>query len=37
LAEAEVEYADVRTASIYVSFEVVEGNQFISNGSKLII
>ncbi|WP_027123992.1 isoleucine--tRNA ligase [Mycoplasmoides pirum] len=38
LADAEVEYADVKASSIYVSFNVVESNsQKIQNQTKLLI
>ncbi len=37
LAEAEIEYADIKAPSIYISFEVVEGNSKIGKGDKLVI
>ncbi len=37
LAEAEVEYHDYRSPSIYVSFDVSKGNKTIQVGEKLII
>lgn len=37
LAEAEIEYKDKRSASIYVAFPVVEGNEILKNGDKVII
>lgn len=37
LAEAEIEYQDVRGPSIYVSFEVKDGKGLIENGSQFII
>lgn len=37
LAEAEIEYQDVRGPSIYVSFEVKDGKGIIESGSQFII
>ncbi|MGN1401741.1 MAG: isoleucine--tRNA ligase [Bacillus sp. (in: firmicutes)] len=37
LAEAEIEYADKRSASIYVAFEVTDGKGVIDEGTKFII
>ncbi|MGD9677891.1 MAG: isoleucine--tRNA ligase [Vulcanibacillus sp.] len=37
LAEAEIEYMEKRSASIYVAFEVVEGNEKLPVGSNIII
>lgn len=37
LAEAEIEYMEKRSASIYVAFEVVDGNSVLPNGSNVII
>lgn len=37
LAEAEIEYMEKRSASIYVAFEVVDGNGKLPNGSNVII
>lgn len=37
LAEAEIEYEDVRGPSIYVSFEVKDGKGLIDSGSQFII
>lgn len=37
LAEAEIEYQDKRSASIYVAFEVTDGKGVIENGVKIII
>ncbi len=37
LAEAEVEYADHRSPSIFVALDVVKGNETISQGDKLVI
>ncbi|EQB36494.1 isoleucyl-tRNA synthetase [Virgibacillus sp. CM-4] len=37
LAEAEIEYHDKRSPSIYVSFEVTEGKGLLENGEKFII
>src|SRR5690625_122424 len=37
LAEAEIEYHDKRSPSIYVSYEVQNGNGVIPNGAKIII
>ncbi|MFJ7746961.1 isoleucine--tRNA ligase [Peribacillus sp. NPDC097295] len=37
LAEAEIEYQDKRSASIYVAFEVTDGKGFIDEGVKIII
>ncbi|MBS4217820.1 isoleucine--tRNA ligase [Bacillus sp. FJAT-49711] len=37
LAEAEIEYNDKRSPSIYVSFEVVDGKNAVPKGSKFII
>ena len=37
LAEAEIEYQDKRSASIYVAFEVTDGKGVIENGAKIII
>ncbi|MFD2044027.1 isoleucine--tRNA ligase [Ornithinibacillus salinisoli] len=37
LAEAEIEYQDKRSASIYVAFEVNDGKGVLNNGDKIII
>lgn len=37
LAEAEIEYQDKRSASIYVAFEVVDGKDLLDGGEKIII
>ncbi|MDR2829408.1 MAG: isoleucine--tRNA ligase, partial [Mycoplasmataceae bacterium] len=37
LAEAEVEYADEESNSIYVTFEIVKGNEFVNPGEKLLV
>ncbi|MFG6148986.1 isoleucine--tRNA ligase [Halobacillus sp. B23F22_1] len=37
LAEAEIEYQDKRSPSIYVSFEVTDGNDLLEGGEKFII
>ena len=37
LAEAEIEYKDRRDASLYVAFSVIEGNDYVSEGDKLVI
>ena len=37
LAEAEIEYKDRKDPSIFVPFEVTEGNDFILKGDKLVI
>lgn len=37
LAEAEIEYKDRTDASIYVAFEVVEGNEYAQKGDNLVI
>ncbi|MFX3674175.1 MAG: isoleucine--tRNA ligase [Paenisporosarcina sp.] len=37
LAEAEIEYQDKKSPSIYVSFEVTDGKGVISEGTKIII
>lgn len=37
LAEAEIEYYDKRSASIYVAFTVAQGNEVLSGGEKIII
>ena len=37
LAEAEIEYQDKHSASIYVAFEVTDGKGVIENGVKIII
>ena len=37
LAEAEIEYQDKQSASIYVAFEVTDGKGVIENGVKIII
>ena len=37
LAEAEIEYQDKRSASIYVAFEVTDGKGVIEDGVKIII
>ena len=37
LAEAEIEYKDVKSYAIYVSFEVVDGKGVVPNGSKAVI
>ncbi|MEQ6375255.1 isoleucine--tRNA ligase [Bacillaceae bacterium S4-13-56] len=37
LAEAEIEYYDKRSPSIYVAFEIAEGNEFLNGEEKIII
>ena len=37
LAEAEIEYRDVKSSSIYVAFKVVDGKNVLSNNCELII
>lgn len=37
LAEAEIEYQDKRSPSIYVSFEVTDGKEVLDGGEKIII
>lgn len=37
LAEAEIEYKNRKDPSIYVAFEITEGNDFVKEGDKLII
>ncbi|UWD34246.1 isoleucine--tRNA ligase [Mesomycoplasma molare] len=37
LAEAEVEYAEHRSPSIYVTFKVSKGNSFLQSGDNLVI
>lgn len=37
LAEAEVEYADHRSPSVYVALDVIQGNEYVNVGDKLII
>ncbi|AHF61122.1 hypothetical protein P344_04225 [Spiroplasma mirum ATCC 29335] len=37
LAEAEIEYEDVTTPSIYVTFKVIKGNKHLAIDSKIII
>ncbi len=37
LAEAEIEYEDVRSHAIYVSFDVVDGKKILSKGDKMVI
>lgn len=37
LAEAEIEYKDVRGPSIYVSFDVKDGKEVLDNGTKIVI
>jgi isoleucyl-tRNA synthetase len=37
LAEAEIEYKDKKSASIYVAFPVVDGNGKLSEGDKVVI
>lgn len=37
LAEAEIEYKDKRSPSIYVAYEVVDGNELLDKGTKFII
>lgn len=37
LAEAEIEYKDVRGPSIYVSFDVKDGKGIVENGTKMVI
>jgi len=37
LAEAEIEYADVRSHAIYVAFDVVDGKKVLSKGDKMVI
>ncbi|MBD1379952.1 isoleucine--tRNA ligase [Metabacillus arenae] len=37
LAEAEIEYADKRSPSIYVAFDIIDGKDVLKNGEKFII
>ncbi len=37
LAEAEIEYQDVKSSSIYVAFKVVDGKNVLSNNCELVI
>ncbi|MBS3680122.1 isoleucine--tRNA ligase [Ornithinibacillus massiliensis] len=37
LAEAEIEYYDKRSASIYVAFEVEDGKEVLDSGDKIVI
>ena len=37
LAEAEIEYKDVKSYAIYVAFDVVDGKGVVPNGSKAVI
>lgn len=37
LAEAEIEYKDKRSPSIYVSFKVTDGKNVLENGTKIVI
>lgn len=37
LAEAEIEYKDVESSSIYVAFKVVDGKNLLSNNCELVI
>lgn len=37
LAEAEIEYKDVKATTIYFRFPVVEGNEFVPNGSYFLV
>lgn len=37
LAEAEIEYKERKDPSIYVAFEVVDGNEFVNPGDNLVI
>ena len=37
LAEAEIEYKDRKDPSIFVAFEVTEGNDYVNKGDKLVI
>ena len=37
LAEAEIEYHDVESYEVFVSFPLITGNEFVSPGDKLII
>jgi len=37
LAEAEIEYKNRKDPSIYVAFDITEGNDFVKEGDKLII
>ena len=37
LAEAEIEYKDVKSYAIYVSFEIIDGKGVVPNGSKAVI
>lgn len=37
LAEAEIEYYDVKSSSIYVAFKVVDGKNVLSNNCELVI
>ncbi|GMO14367.1 MAG: isoleucine--tRNA ligase [Mycoplasmoidaceae bacterium] len=37
LAEAEVEYADEQSNSVYVTFAVEKGNKYISTGDKMLV
>ncbi len=37
LAEAEIEYKDKRSPSIYVAYEVIDGKGVLENGTKIVI
>jgi isoleucyl-tRNA synthetase len=37
LADAEVEYRDIKSPSIYVSFNVVDGKNILEKDDKLVI
>lgn len=37
LAEAEIEYKDKRSPSIYVAYDVIDGKDVLDNGTKIII
>ncbi len=37
LAEAEIEYKDRRDASLYVTFPIVHGNEYVDEGDNLVI
>ena len=37
LAEAEIEYKDIESYEVYVSFNITKGNEFVAPGDKVII
>lgn len=37
LAEAEIEYQDVKDDSVYTSFKVLKGNEYVNKGDNLVI